>query len=769
MNNISSINQTLQNEFCDETKEFIIRDMYPVRPWLNYAWNDKYVSSFDQFGFGISRYTDPKGYVKNILCEGDNRLIFVKDNESGEYYAANRNYDNAPFDTFETTVGQGYSKITSVYQKIKTEFKIFTSKQDYAECWEVNVENLSEEEKDFSVYIYAAIDTGLTPIDGQTRVSYFEDFNCIHAAHNGCRANIDAAVSTSLTNMFFAAEQQPTAFETSNRRFKGVYSEISHPLAMKEDTLSSLLTCFELKLGAVFQYKVKLKSGEKKTYRFLLGAAENPDQVRKVCHRIFQDSGFSKEFDECQKSIEEFQRNVIIKTPDDDVNRRVNIWLKRQIEIGKQWGRMYGKGFRDIMQDTMAFLALSPGAARKRILYSLAYQREDGNPVRQWEPYISDPYADGGVWLIFAVNAYLKETGDFEILQEKVGYFKSEIKETVLEHCDRAVGYLQSVLGEHGLCLWRGGDWNDSLNACGILGKGESVWLSMAAYKAANEYIEILEKIKKTEPIAQVRKKAEEMKESILKYGWDSDHFIYGINDYGERIGSYEMEEGKLFLNPQTWAIISGIVRCEKAEELMKLVEKELGCPYGYVQQKPAYSVGTDRIGRQTYLEVGTYENGGVYNHGVAFKAVADCTMGNGDMAYESIKRILPSNPCNQKSGVEAYMISNMYFGPENKTRKGDSPQSWITGTGGWLFRCIVENMMGIQADYDGLAIRPNLPSEWKTATATRIFRSATYHITIENPAKGKSISLTVDGEPIRGNVLPVFESGEHEVICVFS
>ena len=134
--------------------------MYPVRPWLNYAWNDKYASSFDQFGFGISRYTDPKGYVKNILCEGDNRLIFVKDNESGEYYAANRNYDNAPFDTFETTVGQGYSKITSVYQKIKTEFKIFTSNQDYSECWEVNAENLSEEEKDFSVYIYAAIDTG---------------------------------------------------------------------------------------------------------------------------------------------------------------------------------------------------------------------------------------------------------------------------------------------------------------------------------------------------------------------------------------------------------------------------------------------------------------------------------------------------------------------------------------------------------------------------------------------------------------------------------
>ena len=758
-----------RNEFNDTKKEFIIRDMYPVRPWLNYAWNDKYVSSFDQFGFGISRYTDENGYIKNILTEGDNRLVFVKDNESGEYYAANRNYGKLKFDTFETVVGQGYSKIISVYNGVKTEFKIFVPTEGYKECWEVSLENLSNETKNLSLYLYANIDTGLTPIDGQTKVAYLNDINCINAAHNGCKIKVDATISTNLTNMFFAAEKKPTAYETSNRRFKGIYSEISHPIGIENDELSSELTCFELKLGTAFQYKIELNEGENGKYRFVLGAAENADEVRCICDKIFTDGEFEKEFNLCHKKIEDFQKNIMVETPDEDINSRVNIWLKRQIEIGKQWGRLYGKGFRDVMQDTMAFLALNPLDARERILYSLQYQREDGNPVRQWEPFLADVYADGGVWLIFAVNAYLKETGDFGILEEKVGYFESEIQETVLEHCDRAVSYLQNTLGEHGLCLWRNGDWNDSMNACGILGKGESVWLSMAAYKAANEFIEILSRIGKTDDIPWISAQAERMKENILKYGWDKDHFIYGINDFGEKIGSYEMEEGKIFLNPQSWAILSKIVDEKTAEQLMELVEKELGCPYGYVQQKPAFSTGTDHIGRQTYLEVGTYENGGVYNHGVAFKAVADCVMGNGDRAYDSLKRIMPTNECNLNSGVEAYMMSNMYFGPENKTRKGDSPQSWITGTGGWVFRCIVENIIGLQAEYDGLAIRPNLPAKWEKVKVTRVFRGCTYNITIENRAGGKNCSITVDGKQIIGNILPVFTSGEHDIKCIIS
>lgn len=754
----------MKNEFNDKAKEYIIRDMYPVRPWLNYAWNNKYISSFDQFGFGISRYTDSNGFIKNILTENDNRLVFIKNNLTGEYYAANRNYDDLNFDVFETVVGQGYSKIVSLYKGIKTEFTLFVTADDCGECWDVNVENLSGEEMDLSIYVYANIDAALTPIEGQTKVSYLDDINCINAAHEGCKVKVDHMVNTELTNMFFAAKEKPVSFETSNRRFKGIYSQISHPDGIKKETLSSELTCVESKIAAVFQYKQLFAKGEKKNYRFMLGAAKDIEDVRGLCNEILCESGFENSFKLTQQRINDFQKNISVETPDDDINSRVNIWLKRQIEIGKQWGRLYGKGFRDVMQDTMAFLALNPKDARDRILYSLKYQREDGNPVRQWEPFIADVYADGGAWLILTVNAYLKETADFEILDEKVGYFESEVEETVLQHCERAINYLQNTLGEHSLCLWRYGDWNDSLNTCGILGKGESVWLSMATYKAANEFIEILNRIGKTDNVSLISQKAEKMKENILKYGWDRDHFIYGINDFGEKIGSYEMEEGKLFLNPQTWAILAKLVDEKTSKELMELVEKELGCPYGYVQQKPAYSKGTDKIGRQSYIEVGTYENGGVYNHGVAFKAVADCAVGDGDGAYDTLKRIMPTNSCNLSSGVEAYMMSNMYFGPENKTRKGDSPQSWITGTGGWVFRCVVENIIGLQTEYDGLAIRPVLPTEWDNVKVKRVFRNCTYDITIKKTNQGE-MKIIVDGEEINGSILPVFEGGEHSVL----
>ncbi len=715
------------NRFNDRKKEYVIEDMFPKRPWLNYAWNEEHLSCFNQFGFGMSRFRDKNGFLKNILSTLDNRLIFIKDNSSGEYYAANRNYDRKPFDVFQTKVGMGYSLIQSEYSGLAVDLKLFVPTSGLMECWEVLVENKNQEQKDISLYAYADIDMAVTVHYAYAAGERAQEFNGIYCTHEAFQA------PTNLSGVYFASDQEIASYETTNRRFKGVYSDIGHPDALKEDALSNQDTCFENEIAAVLQFHLKLAPNEKRKLLFVLGASENIQDAKKKVNEMLSEDVFEREFAKVTEKIERFQNNIMVTTPDEALNSRVNIWLKRQMELGKQWGRLYGKGFRDVMQDTAGFLALDPQNARDRLLYVLQYQREDGNPVRQWEPLEPKVYVDGAVWLIFTLNVYLKETRDFGILDEVVPYYESELEESVMEHCFRGIHYIQNHLGEHGLCLWGDGDWNDSLNGCGILGRGESVWMSEATVKAAREWVEILKVTGNQDRIGDIEEKAQQMKENILKYGWDKDHFIYGFNDYGEKIGSYDSEEGQMFLNTQTWAILAGIVEGEAAKQLMQTVEEKLGCDFGYVQQMPSYSKGTDKIGRSSYFKPGCYENGSVYNHGVAFKVVADCVLGNGTKALETIRKMMPENPKNPYSfsGMEPYAISNMYLGPECASRGGEAPLSWTTGTCGWMFRGIVENMIGVKADYDGLKIEPNFPDEWEHVRIKRVFRGELYDIDI--------------------------------------
>ena len=753
-----------KNFFDDKNKEYIIGDMFPKRPWLNYAWNDSYVSCFSQFGFGMSRYTDRTGFMRSILQVADNRLIWIKDEKTGEYYAANRNYDNKPFDVFNTQVGMGYSKINSEYNGIETTLKLFVPTSGLMEFWEVEVTNKSDEEKEISVYSHAEIDMAMTCHHAYSGIDFDKGLNGIYCSHEAYKS------PTCLSGVYFATNREVTSYETSSTRFRGVCSDAGHPIAMKEDTLSNCGTCFENEITAVMQFELKLKPNQTEKLLFVLGASENKEQAQKVAKTVLSEKMFEDEFKKLVNGINEFQDNVVVETPDAEINSRVNIWLKRQIELGKQWGRLCGKGFRDIMQDITGFVSLDNKNARARILYALQYQREDGNPIRLWEPLMTEVYVDGAVWMIYTVNVYLKESGDFSILDEKVKYYESDIEETVLEHCLRGMSYVQDNLGEHGLCLWGEGDWNDSLNGCGILGRGESLWLSEATIKAANEIEEILRAAGKEEYIKPIREKADLMKENIFKYGWDKDHFIYGINDYGEKIGSYDTEEGQIFLNSQTWAVLAGIIEGEEAEKLMKVVEDKLGCDFGYVQQWPSHTKGTDKIGRSSYFQPGCYENGSVYNHGVSFKLVADALMNNGDRAFETLNRILPFNPKNNyvHSGVEPYAMTNMYLGPECKTRCGEAPASWITGTCGWLFRGVVEFIIGVSADFKGLKIKPNLPKCWDKVKVKRVYRGCEYNITIEGVHSRENFKIMVDGKEIEGNIVPSFaDKKAHEVVVL--
>lgn len=750
--------------FNDQKKEFTIEDMFPKRPLSNFLWNEKMLTCINQFGFGGSSYRDNSGETVVQLCK-DSRAIYIKDEEDKKYWVANRNFSNEPFDEFNSTVGIGYSRIYSKFRDISTTFNLFIQRDQPLEFWEVTIKNSGKEERNLSLFTYADVECNITPHTAYNRGIFSDDLNGVFLSHHGFN------LPTNFSNIFFACNKKITSFETTNRRFKGIYGSIESPKALEQDFLTSEATSFDDQMTGALQVNFRIGAGKEEKFCFILGLSKSLEEAIDICRKNLNEANFKNEYDCIKEENTSYHKKLLIDTPDDEINRMVNIWLKRQMGLGKTWGRVYSKGFRDIMQDLTGFMSLDSKAAAEKIIYCLNFQYQDGNTLRQWAPIDLHPYRDGASWLIPAVASYLKETGDYEFLEREVFYYGNKEKGTILDHCKRGIDFLLSELGEHGLCLWGGGDWNDSINNAGIKLKGESVWLSLATVKSTNEYIKMLDVIGRGDEIQEYIDKIEKLKNNIVKYGWDKDHFIYGFNDYGEKIGSYENTEGKIYLNPQTWAILADVVNHDSALKLLEFIERELSCPFGYVQLKPSYTKGTDRIGRISYMEPGCYENGSVYNHGVAFKIAADCKMGRGDIAYRSIKKMFSSNRDNpaSNSGVEPYVLTNMFLGPENVERCGESLMSWITGTAGWAFRCITEFLIGVQADYNGLCITPCFPTHWKRINIIREYRNATYDISIINDLglESGNITLIVDDKLISGNAIPPFEDQKiHKVIA---
>ena len=743
--------------FDDAKKEYVITDLLsPKRPWYNFIWNDKFISDIDQFGFGLSLVRDKNDKLREFTNKGDNRHIFIRDNITGECYSANRNYNDLPFTVHETHVGMGYTKIISEYNGLLFEMTIFVPTDATMECWEVKLINKSSKKKSLSVYPYAHFFSTITYYIGYVKGDYNDSLNGVLVSEEGMNEPTDYIYE------FLASEEKPVAFEAADRYFLGVYGNLTNPQGLKNEKLLNRGSCFDFDNGVALQFDLTLEAGEEKVYRFGMGAANSIEDAKRQ-KILLNKENFDQNLEYQKQQADMYNDKICITTGDIEIDRRVNIWLKRQLELGKTWTRLWFRGSRDMMQDISAFVAMDTEDARKKIVHSMQFIMPNGNYIRGWMPITLTDARDCSSWMLSTVIQYIKETNDYTILDEVCPYYESDETGTVLDHMFRAASFLQDGVGEKGFTLWGGSDWNDSIDACGILGKGESLWLSEATVKFCGEFVELLTRLEKKEEANEIQRKIDIMKNAILQHGWDKDHFIYGFNDYGERVGSYDNEQGQMYLNPQTWAILADIVTGEEAQKLMEFVENNLQCEYGYIQQLPSYSKGDPHVGRMTYFQKGCYENGSVYNHGCAFKLVADCHLGNGNAALKTFKKMMPDNPDNHydHSGVEPYAFTNMFLGPENEFRAGETVQHWVTGTCGWLFKGVVEYMLGVQADFDGLSIRPVLPDEWQDVKVHRVFRNATYEIRILNRKPNGNVVITVDGMVIDGDILPDFNDGK--------
>ncbi len=527
------------------------------------------------------------------------------------------------------------------------------------------------------------------------------------------------------------------------RDFLGPYGTPANPKSLIDGALSCREAWCE-QLAGCLAIPLTLEAGETANPTVLLGSiTTKKEECERLITKVMPAEYRATAWKRLRREKTAMIAKSVVKTPDEQINRLVNVWSKQQIQLCAEFGRDGARGFRDTLQDAWGIFAFNPKLGRAKILETLAHQHKSGQAIRGWMPLQMHNYSDGPTWIAPTVVAYLKETGDFKFLNVKAPYLDGG-EGTVLEHMLQSVRHLSDDTGVHGLVLAHDGDWNDSLNWMGRDGKGESVWTSMSLFHSLNLLEDLfLRVLDKPELAQEMADRAKTIEAAIQEHGWDGKWYLAGYSDAGEKVGSHENTEGQTFLNTQTWAVLIGLATGDRKTACLAAIDEILESEHGSLTLTPAYTKRDENVGRVSMLLPGMYENGTPYCHGTAFKIVADCFADRADIALSSYRKVMPDSADHPSavSGCEPYAFTNQYFGPDNG-RAGESITGWITGTAGWMYRAVLEYMAGIQPDYEGFHILPSLPTEWPSVEVERILRGKRYHILIRRDDKGYDVEV---------------------------
>lgn len=760
--------------YFENEHEFVFTTPETPRPMLNYFWNDRLLSGVNQTGGGngayggyTQTYVDPHDRGRCAVIRDGNRYFYIQDAASGDVFSPGWYPVKAPVEDYRCVHGLGYSHFSSRRGGIAVKLRGFVGPTHPAEIWTITLTNESSEERQLKTYSFVEFQ-----LEGYQRASDYNSYvyarvfpeDQLLVCHN------DAIERPHEWFHGFVASSVPySAFDTSKRAFLGEYGNPALPTAVAKAACSNSLAACEPMVGAL-QHDFTLAPGQSTTFHILFGTTDSDERAQTISRDLFTPGRIEAEFTALTSVKAAFPQLLQVQTPDPKINRFTNYWLKQQVQLCAEIGRDGCKGFRDQLQDAWAVAGFNPQLARAKILETLQYMYEDGRCERGWLPVLYRVYSDGPVWIPLALNGYLKETGDYAILEEVVPYFQGG-SGTVLEHMLVALRRSYTDLGEHGLVHALEGDWNDSLNMIGREGKGESVWTSIALVWALREMAEIAEFVlKDPELTREMRGEAAALANKINAEAWDGQWYLAAFNDEGEKVGTHEETEGRVYLNPQTWAILAGVAEGDRLTSCVDTLDTMLDSPYGPLTLSPPYTKFNPGIGRLTSFVPGIWENGAPYCHGGTFKIVSDCVLGRGDKAYQTMLAIMPDSEQNPSdhSGCEPYALTNMYLGPSNP-RAGETIYAWVTGTAGWMYRAITQYMLGFHPGYDRITIDPCLPSSWTTCEMRREFRGDVYELLIEKPlGVQKGVRwLEVDGIRQESNSFPLFGDGASHQIKV--
>jgi cellobiose phosphorylase len=566
---------------------------------------------------------------------------------------------------------------------------------------------------------------------------------------------------------FFTVNHPVAKYETLRERFIGLYRNENNPEAIETDNLTCRDTDFGNAIGAL-QVELELEPGESKDIIFSLGVIPKSEFERnkgKVLS-LFKNSGsVDIEFDNVKTKWDDFFKYAVAETPDKEVNIFMNYWIQYQakvaFDIGRvasfyYWGISRGFGFRDTSQDVIAVTISKPEQACERIMFLAKQIFTDG---KVYHHFYNDgkgeltKHCDDPLWFILAVTDYIKETGNFSILDRQVPYV-DEKKGSILDHLLAIVKFVKGNLAKHNLPIFGRGDWNDTLDYIGGDDGGESVWGGMFYVAMLNRLIELFEKVDiDCKDIIGLRNK---ISKSINEYCWDGEWYIRAFGAKNTKVGSKDNRYGKIFINTQSWPVIANLPDHNRLISALDSAKKHLDSGYGPKICAPAYREIDTNIGLITRCVPGKKENGAVFCHPTAWLIQAECLMGRGNQAFHYFKKLLPNRVDSDIFFAEPYVYSQ-YITSDEHSSPGKASHSWQTGTAAWMYRISFDYILGIRSTYDGLLIDPSIPSVWKSFKAERIFRGTKYNIEVENPHSVEHgiKSILLNGKEIDGNIIP--------------
>lgn len=803
--------------FDDNQKEYVITRPDTPLPWINYLGSDSFYGIISNTGGGYCFYQDARlrrltrYRYNNIPMDSNGRYLYIKDSDS--IWTPNWKPMQSILDKYECRHGLGYTRITGIKNGLEVSTLFFVPVGARNEVWHVTLKNTSAKNKKIRLWSYiewalwdAYDDMTNFQRNYSTGQVEVEDGNIFHITEYRERRNHYG---------YFAASEGISGFDTSRDAFIGVHNGLNSPRVIENGNCTNSIAYGWLPIG-VHQIDIELNPGESKSINFILGYGENPDEKKYLDNGKIRKDEFEKvkkEYFKTDNVIKAFERlriywgNLLsvyqVKTSDEIIDRMSNIWNQYQCMVTFNLSRsasLYesgigrGMGYRDSNQDILGFVHIIPMRARKRILDLAATQLSDGMCYHQYQPLtkkgnsdIGGGFNDDPLWLILSTAAYIKETGDTKILKENVGFAdKSDNSTTLLDHLHISIYYTLNNLGPHGLPLIGHADWNDCLNLnCFSKTPGESfqlaghiendrvaesVMIAGLFCKACEEMIDLLKFIGLAGRIDEYAMHAQRMRQVVLDFGWDGEWFLRAYDAFGNKLGSKENEEGKIFIESQGWCIIGGVGSVnDYSKKSLNSVKKYLATENGIILQQPAFSKYYPHLGEVSSYPPGYKENAGIFTHNNTWIQIAEAMTGNGDQAMEYYKSICPANKENQieQYRCEPYVYSQMTAGNDAAT-PGEGKNSWLTGTAAWSFIALSQYILGIRPDYKGLIIDPCIPKDWKEFEVVRKFRDNIYRITIKNPKSvNKGVKkIELDGTLLNENKLPISNDiKEHTVI----
>jgi len=800
--------------FDDAAKEYVITTPKTPLPWINYLGCNEFFSLISNTCGGYTFYKDAKllrmtRYRYNdVPYDTNGKYFYIKDNDT--IWNPGWQPMKTELDSYECRHGLGYSKWKSSKAGVQADLLTFVPMNENAEVSQIKLTNTTSSKKDIQLYSYVEwclwnadddsrnfqrnLSTGEVEIVGSSifhKTEYRERRN--HYAVYSVNTKVDG-------------------FDTSREEFIGFYNGADDPEAIKAGACTGSVASGWFPIAA-HQINVSLEPGETKSFVFVLGYCENPEEEKWEAPGIINkapanallakyqsDADVDKAFNELTTYWNDLLSKYVVETGNDKVNRMVNIWNQYQCMVTFNMSRSAsyyesgigrGMGFRDSCQDLLGFVHLIPDRARQRIIDIASTQFEDGRAYHQYQPLtkkgnsdIGSGFGDDPLWLIAGTSAYIRETGDMSILDEMVPFDNDEsVAQPLMEHLRRSLNYVNTHRGPHNLPLIGRADWNDCLNLnCHSTKPGESfqtfgpsegpvaesVFIGGMFVKYGHEYADLCRLKGLDDEAAAADKSADEMSELLLSEdaGWDGAWFIRAYDSYGNKVGSKECEEGQIYIEPQGFCALAGVGKDNgMAEKALDSVKEKLDSKYGIMILQPAYTKYHEELGEVSSYPPGYKENAGIFCHNNPWVSIGETVIGRGDRAFEIYKKTCPAytEEFSEIHRTEPYCYCQMVGGADAKFH-GEGKNSWLTGTAAWTFVNISQYILGVYPTHKGLQVDPCTPKDFGDFKVTRKFREGIYHIEVKNPSnveKGVK-SMTVDGKEVAGCVIP-YEKGKKE------